>query len=445
MKIGVLTGLLWFKLQDLTNSTIQRVVSNYSYPHPYDDLNIFETFVKLDDKIGIPYGNSSKALENVNGCEIIDRRISPSFTTPAEVIDLELRKYQQETLNAIFTYIKNGGVSFNLAGKPGSGKSVLLAALLVRLNIKVLVIAHMSLLTTQLEKEFKANTSADVRVLSSNNLELGDINIATSQFISKRPELWYKIKNEIGVLAVDEAESLASLTTLRIFQRAHAKYRIAVTATFTRSVDKRTEALKDIIGDEVFILDNPELLVPNIYMLKCPERYPPFVSTFMSARQKASFFRKESIMNKVKELITYSLAKNRQVLVAVDIQEFQEQLAKELPRVGILNSTTKKRDRTLVLEAFDAGELDILAAGMVVNAGLSIPKITTIIRVSFPSSPEKNTQLVGRALRDFKGKDGAFIYDLVFAGRNPSKRVKAFRDNGYKVKISTYKEFIDDT
>jgi len=442
MKLAVLTGMLWVAVKDLSQQAISALKSAYSYPHPFEDQNIFETFIELKDKIGVPFGDSQKALSFLKGFSIDDRRIATPFSKPAELKSLKLRGYQEEVLNEIKEYLENGGTSFNLAGKPGSGKSVMLAALLVHVKVKTLVIAHMSMLTTQLAKEFRESTTADVRVLDADNMELGDINIATSQFISKRPELWYKIKSEIGLIAVDEAESLASLTTLRIFQRAHAKYHIAVTATFTRSVDARTDALMDIIGHKKFILDNPNLLVPQITMIKCPERYPDFISSFLSARQKTKFFKNPSIFNKVCELIEISLRLNRQVLVAVDIQEFQNKLASTLNGVGVLNGSTSKKERARILKEFDEGTLKILVAGMVVNAGLSIPKITTIIRVSFPGSAEKNIQLVGRALRDFEGKQGAFIWDLVFANKKPMARVAAYRNHRYPMDIKTYEEFI---
>ncbi len=100
---------------------------------------------------------------------------------------------------------------------------------------------------------------------------------------------------------------------------------------------------------------------------------------------------------------------------------------------GILNGQTKKKDRDEILREFNAGELRGIIGAAVLTAGLSIPRVSTIIRVSFPSAPEKNVQLVGRALRDFEGKDGAWMFDMVFDGQNPSKRITAYRANGYKI------------
>ncbi len=438
------TGLLWITLKDLTEGTIENIKNIYSYPHPYEEGVIFETYMLLKDRIGIPFGNLPKANSFLHGFTIEDRRIAPPLDKPF-TFNLKLREYQEVTQKNILQYLEAGGTAFNLSGKPGSGKSVMLASLIAKLNVKTLIIAHMSMLTTQLAQEFSDNTNADVQVLSASSKELKDVNIATSQFISKNPTIWKQIKENIGCIVVDEAESLASLTTLRIFQRAHARYHFALSATFTRSVDHRTNALQDIIGNKVFTLENKHLLVPKVTMVKCPEVYPPFINKMLSVRQKQAFYRKESIMTMVMKLVAQELFKGRQILVACDIQAFQNALSLNVEGVGVLASGVSKKRRAQILKDFHDGELKVLCAGMVVNAGLSIPKITTIIRVSFPSSPEKNVQLIGRALRDFDGKQGAFIYDLVFKGKNPSKRLAAYKANGYQIDIKTIEEVLDGT
>lgn len=439
---GVFTGLLWVALKDLTESVALSLRSRYSYQHPYEESQDFETFVQTKDRLGLPFGDTKKLLSVLDVKPIDDRRVATSFGYPAELTKLSLRDYQKDTMKDILHFLDKGGTSFNLAGKPSSGKSVLLSALLVELKVKTLVIAHMSMLITQLYKELTENTSMNVKILDGSNTELGDVNIATSQFISKRPELWYEIKHNIGCLVLDEAESLASKTTLRIFQRSHAKYKIAISATFSRSTDNRTDALTDIVGHERFVLANPDILVPTIRMIKCNEVYPPFTSTFMAAKQKSAFFRKESIFEKVIAFADFELSKGHQILIACDIQDLQNRIAEHYEGItGILNSNTKKKERAIILDDYDKGKLKVLAAGMVVNAGLSIPKITAIIRVSFPSSPEKSVQLVGRALRYFEGKDTPVVYDLVFQGKNPNKRMQAYKKNGYQIVTNSWESF----
>jgi len=302
-----------------------------------------------------------------------------------------------------------------------SGKSVMLSAIIAKLGVKTLVIAHLSMLTTQLQKEVEQFTDADIRVLDANNLELGDVNIATSQFISKRPELWYKIKKHIGLIAVDESEAIGSETTLRILQRAHAKYRIAITATFTRSVDGRTPALIDMIGNKVITLVNDKLIKPTIISVQCDEYFSVPRNKNLYKRQLVKFFRDNtSITEKVIQITSASIKKGRQVLIATDLTEFQELYASKLSELGyvcgIMNGKTSKDSRNDILERYDKGKIDVLIGFGVLNAGLSIPRISTIIRVSTPGNTEKLEQLVGRGRRDFEGKEGMWFIDLMFSG-----------------------------
>lgn len=416
------TGMLWVSLNNVQKHTLSRLYSAYTYVHPNDDTQTFCTLVHLNDRIGVPAGCMDKAYsvlgKNIN---IIDNTCHNPVDSKILLTGLTLRDYQEQALKDTLDYFNEGGTSFNLAGSPGSGKSVMIAGILSALQTKTLIIAHLSMLTTQIADELRSATNADVRILDANNQELGDVNIATSQFISKRPELWYKIKKEIGLIVVDEAETIASETTLRILQRAHAKYRIAVTATFTRSVDGRTPALTDMIGSKVITLVNDKLLKPSIVLVSCNEEFKAPLNKNLYKRALIKFYKNNlSIDDKIVKIAKASIAKERQVLIACDLTEMQDRYASRLERegikCGIMNGTTPKKERDATLEKYNNGEIQALLGFGVLNAGLSIPRISTIIRVSTPSNVEKIEQLIGRSLRMYEGKDGAWFFDLVFQG-----------------------------
>lgn len=301
-----------------------------------------------------------------------------------------------------------------------SGKSFMLAALLAKIQIKVLIIAHLSSLIEQLKNEIESATGMTVTVLNAKNKTIGDINVATSQFISQNADVWYQLKHGIGMIVVDEAETAGSKSTLRILQRSYAKYRILISATYSRSVDKRTSALRDVSGHKTIELKATGLLNPTVIQVHCPERFnnPPNKNLYQ--RAKGVFFSNENIDEKVILVTESSLKKDRQVLIAVDIIEVQNRLKNKLEQLGykcgIMNGETKAKDRTEMLDAYDKGDVQVLLGQAVLNAGLSVPKISTIIKVSIPSSEEKLEQLIGRARRTFDGKQGAWFIDLQFSG-----------------------------
>lgn len=444
-----LTGLLWFLKSDLTEDQIQKVKLSYTYINQKDDSE-FSTYIELKDKIGVPNGNPNKIKDilEVSNIEITDKCISPKFSKKKKS-KLQLRDYQETVMTDIRDFLSNGGTSFNLSGEPGSGKSFMLANVIAELGTKVLIIAHLSALTKQLAKEMHEVLGYKPLILDKDTKELADINIATSQLISKNPDLWYLIKKGIGCIVIDEAESLASLTTLRIVQRAHAKYHIFISATFTRSSDNRTEALIDFSGDDVFTLKNPALLKPQVIAVQCPEVFQPPINTKLFNTARGRFYKRDSIAEKVILVTKASLKKNRQVLIACDIKEFQEKLKELLADIGIsaecINSSTKEARRTEAMVEFNNSKLQVLIGFGTLNAGLSIPKISTIIRVATPNSREKLEQLIGRARRDFEGKDGAFVIDLMFNGFNNDLRLSLYkrkkRQDGWLLNQTIWEDF----
>ena len=434
---AIKTGMLWIDNKDLDDRLFDNIIHSYTYRHPMEQDDTFSTYVLLKDRIGIPAGDADKVKRIFvdNELTIEDKSVAPVCSNDIHLTGLTLRPYQEEALSETLDYFNDGGTTFNLSGNPGSGKSILISAILSKLNVKTLIIAHLSMLTTQLYNEISTFTDADVKILNADDTELGDVNIATSQFISKHPEIWYKIKKDIGLIIVDEAETIGSLTTLRILQRAHAKYRIAVTATFTRSIDGRTPALIDMIGTKVITLVNDKLLKPTIICVNCDEYFSAPTNKLWYKRALMSFYKKnaDSIHYKVITIARASLEKGRQVLIAADVAILQEGIAEELEGLGIpcgiMNKDTKKAQRDQILLDYSAGKIKVLLGFGVLNAGLSIPKITTIIRVATPGNTEKLEQLIGRGRRDFEGKEGMWLFDLMFSGfrYQNSKRLSMYR------------------
>jgi len=414
--------MIWININDISYDVQLKLIEAYTYSHPREPDIKFTTLVMLPNRIGIPAGDTNKWANILPNVVVDVQSISTPFERPIKLTGLELRDYQEDALQEVLDYFhEDYESSFNLSGAPGSGKSVMLSAILAEMGVKTLIIAHLSMLTTQLKEEIEQFTDAKVTVLDKDNTELGDINIATSQFIANRPELWYKIKREIGLIAVDEAETIGADTTLKILQRAHAKYRIAITATFTRSVDGRTPALTDMIGHKVISLKNDALLKPTVISVNCEEHFQTPRNKNLYKKMLVNFFkRSHSIDLKILTIVETSIKKNRQVLIACDLMDMQDRYASVLEArgftCGVMNGSTKKADRARILEDFNDGKIDVLLGFGVLNAGLSMPKISTIIRVSTPGNVEKLEQLIGRSVRDFDGKEGAFIIDLLFSG-----------------------------
>jgi len=71
------------------------------------------------------------------------------------------------------------------------------------------------------------------------------------------------------------------------------------------------------------------------------------------------------------------------------------------------------RDRVKVLEAFAAGDIEVLVAVKCLDEGVDVPSTRTAIFMASTTNPREFVQRRGRVLRRYPGKSVATIFDLV--------------------------------
>ena len=119
MQRTILTGLLWTQLEDLKEEEQVAIKHAYTYVHPFEESQVFETFIEHNGKLGIPFGNQTKALELLpKGIQIDDQRVYDKLPTKISLTGLTLRDYQEASLEECKEFINGGGTTFNLSGLP---------------------------------------------------------------------------------------------------------------------------------------------------------------------------------------------------------------------------------------------------------------------------------------------------------------------------------------
>ena len=86
------------------------------------------------------------------------------------------------------------------------------------------------------------------------------------------------------------------------------------------------------------------------------------------------------------------------------------------------------KTRMKLLDEFDKGEYQALVAMRCLNEGVDVPSTDKVIIMSSSPNPAENIQRRGRVLRRSKGKDKAFIYDLVVIPDKDNKTLSEFRN-----------------
>ena len=103
------------------------------------------------------------------------------------------------------------------------------------------------------------------------------------------------------------------------------------------------------------------------------------------------------------------------VLVFTRFIEEADNLVQKLKLKGInaaiVTGETKKRERERILKEFKAGEIQVVTNVGTLTTGFDYPELDTIILARPTKSLALYYQMVGRAIRPFKGKD-AWVVDL---------------------------------
>ena len=103
------------------------------------------------------------------------------------------------------------------------------------------------------------------------------------------------------------------------------------------------------------------------------------------------------------------------VLVFTRFTEEAEKLVQKLKIIGIqaaiVTATTPKKERQQILAGFKKGAIKVVANVGILVTGFDYPELDTIIMARPTKSLSMWYQIVGRALRPFKGKEG-WVIDL---------------------------------
>ena len=373
--------------------------------------------------------------------------VAPKVKTPIRLTGLVLRDYQQKPVSSIIAHWETGYFDCILQGETGFGKSYCVASFIEKMQLKTTIIVDKTLLAKQMYDEIKVNSNADVKILKKGDT-LADVNITTYQLLMKNDDLLKQLQRETGLLIVDEVHIVAADSLVSVVSQFAAKYRLGLSATPTRS-DGLSELIKDLFGRSVIIGKNPTALKVNIHRVECDDL---FYSGAAEYKKKLDRFWK-SQEHRLVELTKRLTRVGRKVCIAVDIQKTQEYYCKVFNKLGIksavLNSNTSAEERAKILKLFSEEKIDVLLGFAILEKGISITRLDTIINLSGASTKERVTQLIGRLKRDDERKKTPLFIDLLFKGnleKQQYTRNATYHTMGDAVKVynlGNFERYID--
>ncbi len=324
----------------------------------------------------------------------------------------------------------------------GSGKTVVAAAIVARLEQPTLFFVHTKDLLYQAKDYFQKLLGTEIGQIGDGVVDIQPITIATIQTTSralgmKIPKAELTDAAEEAVIIArenieairekthtsplvffDECHHLPASTCYGIAMRTEAAcYRFGLSATPYRS-DRQDLMIEAAVGPKVVTIDS-SVLIRKGYLVRPRIHFVPIPATLKTRRyvRYDTVYQQEVVENEFRNQTIAELAgryahSGQTVLVLVTQIKHGRLLAQLLPQAVLLTGRDRSQFRIETLEALREGLQKIVIATTLADEGLDIPSLDVLILAGAGKSETRALQRIGRALRKTKSKKIATVIDF---------------------------------
>lgn len=393
-------------------TVIPRSTSEYSDPQP---ISLWE---ERPGYLGVPrewfFLTSTKAH---NVTHDIAEGKSPSVASLKFADKVTLRPEQKETLEKFYAEFTGGKLGGILQAAAGWGKTVWACSIIPRLGRKTLVLVHKEFLMNQWADRIKEFLpKATVGFIQGETCDLdADIVVGMLQSLSQR-EYPASIYTSFGLVIGDEIHRGSAPTWSKVIPKFNARWRLGLTAT-PRRKDGTEQIFYWNVGPVLFRAKE-RMMTPNVRRIRTGFRFvqmpgqkdmnyaPRAIQIRVLCASKA---RNDVILKELRQAV----AAGRKVLV----------LSERLKHLGTLCTMFQASPEGagvstgyyvggMAEEALDetAKARVLFATVQMVQEGLDIPDLDTLLMTTPMSDPE---QAIGRIQRVVKEKKTPIVTDFV--------------------------------
>ena len=317
---------------------------------------------------------------------------------------ITLRDYQKECVDLIDSK-DNGRYLIQMA--TGLGKTATFTH--IKRKGRVLVLAHREELITQPIKYYDCPVGIEMASYTSKD-EI--VVIASVQSLTHRLEKFKK--DEFDTIIIDEAHHAAATSYMKILKYFEPRLVLGFTATPNRGDKQRLDHIfSEIIfqRDLRWAIENGYLT--DIYCLRVNIGY----DISKVARRMGDFavgeleeaMNQEAINGAIAE--AYKKYAKGQTLIFATSVKHAEAIAEKIE--GAVAVTADTKNRAELIERFTNREIPVLVNCMIFTEGTDMPLVETVIIARPTQSDSLYTQMVGRGLRLYPGKEKLTLIDLV--------------------------------
>lgn len=319
-------------------------------------------------------------------------------------MELKLRDYQQECIDLI-DKLQPGSYLIQMA--TGCGKTATFTN--IKRKGRVLVLAHREELVTQPIKYYDCPVGIEMANHKSNG---EPVVIASVQSIVHRLEKFEP--DDFDMIITDEAHHAAASSYKKVYDYFKPRLHLGFTATPNRGDNVRLDnVFQDIIFEKDIKWAIKNKYLTDIYCMRVNIGYD--ISNV--ARRMGDFAPGEldEAMNKdiLNDAILEAYKKHAkgQTLIFACSVEHAEAIAEKIPGAVAVTANTKNREE--LIRKFTNREIPVLVNCMIFTEGTDMPLVETVMIARPTSNSSLYTQMVGRGLRLYPGKDKLILIDLV--------------------------------
>ena len=397
----------------------------YAIPsYRFDDPPIIISNMALIRKglIAIPSGREDLIPTDH---EIIDKRIKKPVKFP--LFKLDLRPSQQKVYNEVNdSSIINAWVSW--------GKTFTALAIAKKLGQKTLVITHTLALRKQWENEVKKVFGFTPDIIGSGKFDITTpIVVGNIQTLYRRIE---KVKQEFGLIILDEMHHVPSATFSRIIDKNCARYKIGLTGTLLRK-DGKHVVFRDYFGSNVLKPPKENFMIPKIDILKLPIRFMDGASIPWANRVNELAYNPE-YQNSIAMTASAYAARGHKVLVVSDRVGFLKNCAKLTGDDAVcVTGAVPHEERPEIINQIFKDKNVLYGTQSIFSEGISLDILSCLILGTPVNNEPLLTQLIGRIIRTYEGKRQPTVVDIHLIGntarRQANARLGHYIKEGYKV------------
>jgi len=355
-----------------------------------------------------------------NDHEVTDKRVLKPEEFPE--FNLELRPSQQ----SVYDEIGDGGI---INAWVSWGKTFTGLAIAGKLGQKTLVVTHTLALRKQWEDEVEKVFGFKAGIIGSGKFEIDKpVVIGNIQSLYRKIP---QIRQLFGTIILDEMHHCSAPTFSRIIDKNCARYKIGLTGTLERK-DGRHVVFRDYFGSNVLRPPKENFMMPKIHILPMDIRFMDGNSIPWANRINELAYNPEYQHSVAMTASSYA-AKGHKVLVVSDRVDFLKNCAKLTGDNAVcVTGAVHHEDRGEIINQIYEDKDVLYGTQAIFSEGISLNILSCLILATPVNNEPLLTQLIGRIIRDYEGKQQPVVVDINLIGKT-AKRQASMR-TGYYIK-----------